>query len=79
MFFGRTDLRIGVSGAKFDAESDFEVRFAVAPQEPGQHSEKPIFQSENFGSQNQCFIVLVRLSTIYGQTDLKIRFGTIFS
>ena len=26
MIFGRTDLRKGVSGAKFDAESDFEVR-----------------------------------------------------
>ena len=31
MIFGRTDLRIGVSGAKFDAEVDFEVRFAPAP------------------------------------------------
>ena len=43
MIFGRTDLRIGVSGAKFDAESDFEVRLAVAPQKPGQNSEKLIF------------------------------------
>ena len=42
--FGRTDLRIGVSGAKFDAESDFEVRLAVAPQKPGQNSEKLIFR-----------------------------------
>ena len=48
MIFGRTDLRIGVSGAKFDAESDFEVRLAVAPQKPGQNSEKLIFRSENF-------------------------------
>ena len=40
---GRTDLRIDVSGAKFDAESDFEVRLAVAPQKPGQHREKLIF------------------------------------
>ena len=32
MIFGRTDLRIGVSGGKFDAESDFEVCLAVAPQ-----------------------------------------------
>ena len=29
--FGRTDLRKGISVAKFDAESDFEVRLAVAP------------------------------------------------
>ena len=34
MIFGRTDLRKAVSGAKFDAESDFEVRLAVAPQKP---------------------------------------------
>ena len=31
MIFGRTDLRIGVSGAKFDAEVDFEVHFARVP------------------------------------------------
>ena len=36
MIFGRTDLRIGVSGAKFDAESDFDVRLAVAPQKSDQ-------------------------------------------
>ena len=42
--FGRTDLRIGVSGAKFDAESDFEVRLAVAPQKTNQNSEKLIFR-----------------------------------
>ena len=44
MFLGCTDLRIGVSGSKFDAESDFEVRLAVAPQKPGQNSEKLIFR-----------------------------------
>ena len=36
MIFGRTDLRIGVSGAKFDAKYDFEVHLAVAPQKPDQ-------------------------------------------
>ncbi len=46
--FGRTDLRIGVSGAKFDAESDFEVRLAIAPQKPGQIDEKHSFRSNNF-------------------------------
>ena len=40
MIFGRTDLRKGVSKAKFDAESDFDVRLAVAPQKPGQNNEK---------------------------------------
>ena len=32
MIFGRTDLRKGVSKAKFDEEADFEVRSAEAPQ-----------------------------------------------
>ena len=37
MIFGRTSLRISVSEAKLDAESDFEVHFAVAPQKPGKN------------------------------------------
>ena len=40
MILGHTDLRKGVSGAKFDAESDFEVRLAVAPQKLNQKSRK---------------------------------------
>ena len=48
MMFGRTDLRIGVSEAKFEAESDFEVRFSIAPQKPSQNIKKLIFRSENF-------------------------------
>ncbi len=42
MIFGRTDLRISLSRAKFDAEADFDVRSAVAPQKPDQIDEKPI-------------------------------------
>ena len=33
---GQTELVIGGPGAKFDAESDFEVRLAVAPPKPDQ-------------------------------------------
>ena len=40
MIFGRTDLGKGVSGAKFDGQADFEVRLAVAPQNPSQNSKK---------------------------------------
>ena len=40
MIFGRTDLRIGVSGAKFDAEVDFEVCFAPAPPKLDKNLEK---------------------------------------
>ena len=42
-FFGRTDLRISLSRAKFDEEVDFEVRSAVALQNSHQISEKPKF------------------------------------
>ena len=48
MILGRTDLRIGVSGAKFDAESDFEVRLAVAPHKPGQTNCKKLIFRSNF-------------------------------
>ena len=51
MIFGRTDLRKGVSGAKFDGEADFEVRSAVALQKPGQNNEKLKFRSEIFAEQ----------------------------
>ena len=46
MIFGRTDLRKGESGAKFDAEADFEVRLAAAPQKLGQNSEKLNFPTQ---------------------------------
>ena len=53
VIFGRTDLRKGVSGAKFDAEAAFEVRSAVALQKPGQNSEKLKLRSENFAEQKK--------------------------
>ena len=40
MSFGRTDLMIGVPGAKFDAEVDFEVRFAPPPPKLDKNLEK---------------------------------------
>lgn len=46
MIFGRADLRKGVSGAKFDAKSDFEVHFAVVPQKLHKNCEKLIFQAK---------------------------------
>ena len=41
--FGRTDLRISLSKAKIEPEADFDVRFAVARQNPGQISKKRKF------------------------------------
>ena len=52
-FFGRTDLRISASKAKFDAKSDFEVHLAVAPQKPGQNYEKLSFRIKMFAI---CFL-----------------------
>ena len=46
MIFGRADIRIVRSEAKFDAEADFEARSAVAPQKPDQIDEKPIFHQK---------------------------------
>ena len=43
---GGADLRMGVSGAKFDAEDDFEVRLALAPPKLGQIDQKLNFRSK---------------------------------
>ena len=45
--WGRTDLRISLSEAKFNAEADFDVRLAVAPPKPHEMDEKLFFGSEN--------------------------------
>ena len=45
-FFGRTDLRVNLSGTKFDEEADFDVRSAVAPQKSRKLNYKQNFRSE---------------------------------
>ena len=37
MIFGRMDLRMDVSGAKFGAEADFEVSLDEAPPKPNKN------------------------------------------
>ncbi len=46
MNFGRTEVIIGASKAKFCGESFGEVRFCVAPQKPGKNDEKRVFETE---------------------------------
>ena len=46
--FGRRDLRKGLSGAKFDAEADFEVRLPLDPPKPKENCEKQNFQKRFF-------------------------------
>ena len=55
MIFGRTDLRIGGSRAKFDVEVDGEVRFAVALPKPHEINEKLILDPKI--SSNNSFAV----------------------
>ena len=65
---GCTDLRISVSRAKFDAESDFEVHLAVAPQKPKQNNEKLIFRSKFSSKKNfdvEKWNVGVRLKRVF--------------
>ena len=53
--FGRTDLRNGVSEAKFDADVDFHVQKCLAPPKSAENREKPkkkirkIFRKKIFG------------------------------
>ena len=46
MFFCLTNVRRGLSEAKFDARFEFEVHLAVAPQKPGQTCEKLKFSAQ---------------------------------
>ena len=46
--FGRTDLRKGVSEAKFDAEVDFDVKKYLAPPKSPENHEKPKKNTTNF-------------------------------
>ena len=45
---GRTELIIGVSGAKFHEETDFDIPRALAPQNPSKKGEKLISQFFKF-------------------------------
>ena len=67
--FGRTDLRISLSGAKFDPEADFDVRFAVARQNQYQISKRPNFPSEIFAEKK---IVGVRNSNVQNRFKLVL-------
>ena len=45
---GRTELIIGVSGAKFYEETDFDVPDCLAPQNPSKKSEKLTSETQKF-------------------------------
>ena len=57
--FGRTDLRKGVSEAKFDADADFDVKKCLAPPKSAENREKLKKKSEKFPKK----------TNIYQETD----------
>ena len=57
MICNRTDLRKGVSAAKFDAKSDFEVHSAVAPAKSIKNDEKLNSDAKNYRSFSRLFDV----------------------
>ena len=61
---GCTDLRIGVSGAKFDARADFEVRLPPARPKPPENTEKlrEIFEKK-IGPKHQFFAIFTDFFT----------------
>ena len=50
MNFGRTEVIIGASKAKFCRESFGEVRFCVAPQKPGKNRGKLVFETSKMSN-----------------------------
>ena len=46
VIFGRTDFRIGVSGAKFHEETDFDVYNYLAPPKSRKNDEKLISETK---------------------------------
>ena len=69
MIFNRTDLRKAVSGAKFDAESNFEVRLAVAPSKSVENCKKLISKIEKIPK--KCF-VFRRFRGLMRRSELRL-------
>ena len=69
MILSRTDVRKNVSGAKLDAESDFEVRLAIAPPKSinEKMTKKRISKTEN----NSIFVS--RFSDLFGTAKRRSR------
>ena len=70
MIFGRTDLRKGVSGAKRDAEADFEVRLAVALRKPSEKYKQLKFEPKCF--QEKSFRLFYFFSVSKDRIELKL-------
>ena len=69
--FGRTDLRKGVSEAKFDVEADFDVKKSLAPPKSAENHEKPKKNANKF--EKQMFLSIF----FFESESFETRFGNV--
>ena len=69
---GRTDLRRGVSGAKFDAQADFDVKKSLAPPKSAENLQKPKKVREKNSKKKKCFVDL-----FFDSESFETRFGKV--
>ena len=70
--FGRTDLRKGVSEAKFDAEADFDVKKSLAPPKSAENREKAktiVEKFRDFFSVFRDFLPILEELRIFGRQN----------
>ena len=77
---GRTEMIIGVSGAKLHEEADFDVQKWLAPQKHNQTYEKLISERKNkSGNKNRCHKMKcgessqTRFGKVSGRTEPSLR------
>ena len=61
---GRTDLRKGVSEAKFDAEAHFDVKKCLTPPKSAENHEKPKKNREKFSNYIFLFSIFVSIPNL---------------
>ena len=69
---GHTDLRRGVSEAKFDARADFHVQKSLAPPKSAENHEKPKKNREKNSNKNLFF-----LDFFFDSESFDTRFGKV--
>ena len=70
---GRTDLRKGVSEAKFDPEADFDVKKSLRPPKSAENREKPKKNREFFSKKNFFFDFF-----FFDSESFETRFGEVW-
>ena len=79
--FGRTDLRKGVSEAKFDVEADFDVKKSLAPPKSAENREKPrknyqTFSEKKFSASKNRKLQIVRNAFSRSFVTIRAKYRT---